>query len=165
MRYWILVFALALLCPGLASATAGLWNDHFSIAGKRSDTTKNCNPVTNGVCWYDVVEDTAATHTTPILDVRKCENFSYAWSGDLTDNTETANLLAGYELKCATIDGTNHDCAHKLSNADLDGNPATATNTAAVRGTDAGYVYFVADMNTSSSATGRIRFSCFPRRR
>lgn len=159
MKQLILTLLAAFLLPSAAWGE-GLWNDYFTIVGRVEDTTKNCLPSKNGVCWYDALQATAATLTTPILDVRECENFSFAWFSDITDNTATTNTLQCFELACATIDASNH-CAEIIGGTTLDGDP-TADNTAAFYGADAGQVYCVATMAVASS-TGRIRFSCFPR--
>lgn len=162
MRTIKLAWVLAFLIPSIASAE-GLWNDYFTVVGRLSNSSKNCDPVTNTTCYYDVLQATPATHTTPILDLRECENFSFSWTGSIVDNTEVDNTIVCYELQCATIDATNHDCAEIIGNVTLDGDPSTATNTAAFYGVDAGLVYCVATMGEAGT-TARLRLSCFPRR-
>jgi hypothetical protein len=151
-----------LVLPSAALATQGLWDDAIGTTGQAGNSSKNCDPAHNynNTCYFDVDQTDGDTHVTPILaNMGRCENLSYAWIGDIAVKGEFDNDLECFELFCAAIDATD-DCALKLSNATLDGNPATATDTSAVRGTDAGRVYCRATM-AEAGTFGRIRMSCW----
>ena len=158
---WMIFLAVLLLFP-CASMATGLWNHAPTATGKLGDSAKNCHPRenANNTCWYDVLQATASTLVTPILNLGRCENISYSWTGDITDNTATTNTIQCRELFCDTIDPSD-ECSEILNNSTLNGDPSTVGDDSADRGTDVGLFYCRATMAVAAS-TGRLRLSCWP---
>ncbi len=164
MKQLILLLIAGLVAPYAVLADQGLWNDAIGGTGRLGNSAKNCHPSENSsnTCYFNVSQADSDTLVTPILaNMGKCENFSYAWTGDITDRTEKTNKIKGFELFCDTIDAGD-ECAVLIRNAELDGDPNTVTDTSAVRGVDAGRVYFRATMGAAAT-TGRLRISCWPK--
>ena len=143
----VLPLLLLLVLPAAAEST-------WDIAPGDSDPLKTCSFIRHDICFSDFDAD----ESSPILDMRKCENYSIHFQSDTgadgTFNT-TANVFWNVS---GTVDA---NASEIVDNKTLTGNPATGLDVLA--GYDAPWIY-VDIANFSAGDNARVSVQCWKRR-
>jgi hypothetical protein len=140
-------FTALLLLALPAAATAPSWDiSPGSYDGK-------CSFDRYDICFSDFDDDV----TTPILDTRKCENYSVHFISDTLDTTYDTTINIRWS-NSATVSANTSEVVDNLT---LTGNPAAGLDVLA--GYDAPWIY--ADIvNHETADVARIAVQCWKRR-
>ena len=162
--------ALVILLLALRAAAESTWD----IAPGDSDPLKTCSFTRHDICFSDLDE---TDETTPILDMRKCENYTVHFLSDtLADGTFDTTINIYWNVSDTLADGTfdttinifwnvsgtvDANFSEIVENKTLTGNPATGLDV--LSGFDAPWIY--ADIAVhSASDVARISVQCWKRR-
>ena len=138
------------LLLALSAAAESTWD----IAPGDSDPLNTCSITRHDICFSDFDAD----ETSPILDMRKCENYTVHFLSDtLQDGTFDTTINIFWNVS-GTVDAKFSEI---VDNKTLTGNPATGLDVLA--GFDAPWIY--ADIaNLAASDVARISVQCWKRR-
>jgi hypothetical protein len=142
-QFRIIMLILAVLAPGIASATTPVWSRD------PGGTTQNCSfDAGHRICYADF----DATVNSPIIDTRVCENFTATWVGNVASeaHVNTANV------RWSISETASVNTSGIIDNATLTGDPSTGLDR--LIGFDAPWIYVT---STNSAGTGRIAIHCF----
>ena len=146
----IIAWAAALLLLALPAAAVSTWD----IIPGTSNSLQPCSFIRHDICFSDFDADEAS----PILDTRKCENYTIHFQSDtLADGTFDTTVNIFWNVS-GTVDANFSEI---VDNKTLTGNPATGLDVLA--GFDAPWIY--ADIaNYAALDNARVSVQCWKRR-
>ena len=113
-----------------------------------------------GLCSFDRYDicftDFDATENSPILDMRKCENYTVHFNSNITD-TDFLNTLT---VRWSVSETASVNTSEIVNNSTLTGSPATGLDVLA--GYDAPWIYLVGTINDTDTARASVQ--CWKRR-